>query len=80
MVGLLPTHLAAGTLFLMGHTDVISKSLIQQIVKDLATYLLGLKLCKLEEAPTEQQRIEIRQADIVMHGEDMDGEQFLQEH
>ena len=61
----------------MGHTDIISKSLIREIVQDLATYLLGLKLVRLEDLPTEQQRIETRHADIVMRAEDSDGACFL---
>jgi predicted transposase/invertase (TIGR01784 family) len=61
----------------MGQTDIISKSLTRQIVADMATYLLGLDLRSLEEAPTEQQRIEMRHADIVMKAENRDGEKFI---
>ena len=62
---------------LMGNKDVISKSLIRQIVKDMAVYLLGLRIVRLEEVPTERQRVETRHADIVMRAELEDGERFI---
>ncbi len=61
----------------MGAKDVISKRLIRQIVKDMAIYLLGLPIVRLEEVPTERQRIETRCADIVMRVETEGGECFL---
>lgn len=61
----------------MGTKDVISKSLIREIVMDMALYLLDLKITHLEEAPTERQRVEVRQADIVMKAEDESGEHFI---
>ncbi len=61
----------------MGYTDIISKSLIRALVKDMATYLLGLEIIHLEEAATERQRIETRMADIVMLAETTDQERFI---
>lgn len=61
----------------MGHIDIISKSLIQTLVKDMATYLLGLEIVHLEEAATERQRIELRMADVVMLAETAAGERFI---
>jgi len=61
----------------MGTKDVITKSLIREIVMDMALYLLDLKIIHLEEAATERQRIEVRQADIVMKAEDESGEHFI---
>jgi hypothetical protein len=50
----------------MANTDIISKTLIKEVVKDLAKYLLGLKITSLQELTTERQRVEVRHADIVM--------------
>ncbi len=61
----------------MGHTDIISKSLIRTLVKDMAIYLLGLEIVHLEEAATERQRIETRLADIVMLAESSSGERYI---
>jgi len=61
----------------MGNKDIITKSLIREIVMDMAIYLLDLKLTHLEEAPTERQRIEVRHADIVMKAIDEDGNHFI---
>ena len=61
----------------MGTKDVITKSLIREIVMDMAIYLLDLKITHLEEAPTERQRIEVRHADIVMKAVDDTGEEFI---
>ena len=61
----------------MGATDVISKSLIRRIVKDMAIYLLDLPVTRLEDLPTERRRIETRHADIVMRAELNDGQQFI---
>jgi len=61
----------------MGEKDVISKSIIRQIVMDMANYLLNLEIVHLEEAQTEHQRVEVRHADIVMKAETKMGEQFI---
>lgn len=61
----------------MGSKDIISKSLIRRIVKDMAIYLLDLAVTRLEDLPTEQQRVETRHADIVMRAQLEDGERFI---
>lgn len=61
----------------MGTKDIVTKSLIREIVMDMALYLLDLKITHLEGAPTERQRIEVRHADIVMKAVDESGEHFI---
>ncbi len=61
----------------MANTDIISKSLIKEVVKDLAIYLLGLKITSLQELNTERQRVEVRHADIVMLAKDEDKQEFI---
>jgi hypothetical protein len=57
--------------------DVISKKLICQVVQGMAHHLFGLGIVELTELPTEMQRVEARQADIVMKAEDQSGEIFI---
>jgi len=61
----------------MAKTDIISKSLIKEVVKDLANYLLDLNIVQLTELATEKQRIEVRHADIVMLATDEQDHEFI---
>jgi hypothetical protein len=61
----------------MGHTDIISKQLIRQLVRVMAHYILGLDLKVIKELRTESERVEQRMADIVMLVETPDGQRFV---
>ena len=61
----------------MPTTDVISKSLVRQIVRGMAQHLLGLDIVELTELPNEKHRVEARHADIVMQATDQTGGQFI---
>ena len=50
----------------MGHKDITSKYILKHIVTDMARYLFDMKLDKAELLETETQRIEDRQADLVV--------------
>ena len=57
--------------------DVISKSLIHQVVQGMAHHLFGLNIVDLTELPHETRRVEARQADIVLKATDQTGEHFI---
>lgn len=61
----------------MAKTDIISKALIKEVVKDLANYLLDLDITQLTELGTEKHRIEVRHADIVMLAQDGQRQEFI---
>ncbi|MEO5344413.1 MAG: hypothetical protein H7842_13975 [Gammaproteobacteria bacterium SHHR-1] len=61
----------------MGHTDIISKQLIRQLVRVMVHYILGLELKVIKELRTESERVEHRFADIVMLVETPDGQRFV---
>lgn len=50
----------------MAEKDIISKHLIKRIAIDMAKYLFNLSVDEAELLDTEQQRVEYRQADVLM--------------
>jgi len=50
----------------MGHKDITSKYILKHIVLDIARYLFHLELDQAELLETEKQRVENRQADLVV--------------
>ena len=61
----------------MGHTDIISKQLIRNLVRVMAQHILGLDIKVIEELRTESVRVEHRLADIIMLVETADGQRFI---
>ncbi len=61
----------------MGDKDIISKEIIQRLVRDFATYLFHLPVTDVELLDTEQHRIEDRRADLVARVTGIDGKVFL---
>lgn len=61
----------------MGDKDIISKTLLKHLVRDLATQLMGLAVADVELLETQQQRIEERRNDLLARITPPDGETFL---
>ncbi|HED35967.1 MAG TPA: hypothetical protein ENJ08_17360 [Gammaproteobacteria bacterium] len=53
-------------IIIMGYKDITSRYILKLIVTDIALYLFDMKLDKAELLETEKQRIENRQADLVV--------------
>ena len=61
----------------MGHKDVVSKSIIKRLVKDIALHLLDQVVEVVDILNTEQQRIEERRADLVARVRNAVGDDFI---
>ena len=54
----------------MGKKDIISKEVINTLVKDIAKYILHIEVDKLTLIDKEFQRVEDRRADVVANVDD----------
>ena len=61
----------------MGNKDVISKSILQRLVRDFAHYLFNLPISEVELLDTEKQRVEDRHADLVARVKDTAGQTYI---
>ncbi|MFM8333474.1 MAG: hypothetical protein ACKN9T_17495 [Candidatus Methylumidiphilus sp.] len=61
----------------MGDKDIISKTILKNLVRDFAVYLFGLPVSEVELVETEQQRVEDRHADLVARVSTPDWGEFI---